>query len=48
MYPALPARPPLWAMASSLGLAVLVGVVFGLVPARRAALLDPVTALGRR
>jgi putative ABC transport system permease protein len=48
MYPALPARPPLWAVASSLAVAVLVGVVFGLVPARRAAKLDPVAALGRR
>jgi putative ABC transport system permease protein len=48
MYPALPARPPLWAVGSALGLAVVVGVVFGLVPARRAARLDPVAALGRR
>jgi len=48
MYPALPARPPLWAVASSLAVAVLVGVAFGLVPARRAAKLDPVAALGRR
>jgi len=47
-WPALPARPPLWSIASSLGLAVLVGVVFGIVPARRAARLDPVAALGRR
>jgi putative ABC transport system permease protein len=47
-YPALPARPPLWAVGSSLGLALAVGLVFGLVPARRAARLDPVTALGRR
>ena len=48
MFPALPARPPLWAVGSALGLALVVGVVFGLVPARRAARLDPVTALGRR
>ena len=48
MYPALPARPPLWAVASSLGLALVVGLAFGLAPARRAARLDPVTALGRR
>jgi putative ABC transport system permease protein len=48
MYPALPARPPLWAIGSALGLAVALGLVFGLVPARRAARLDPVTALGRR
>jgi putative ABC transport system permease protein len=47
-FPALPARPPLWSIASSLGLAVLVGVAFGIAPARRAARLDPVAALGRR
>jgi putative ABC transport system permease protein len=48
MYPALPARPPLWAVGSALGLTLALGLVFGLVPARRAARLDPVTALGRR
>jgi len=48
MYPALPARPPLWAVASALGLAVAIGLLFGIMPARRAARLDPVTALGRR
>jgi len=47
-WPALPARPPLWSIASSLGLAVFVGVAFGIAPARRAARLDPVAALGRR
>ncbi len=48
MYPALPARPPLWAVTAALGLALLVGVAFGLWPAVRAARLDPVAALGRR
>lgn len=48
LYPALPARPPLWAVASALGVAVAIGLVFGLLPARRAARLDPVSALGRR
>jgi putative ABC transport system permease protein len=47
-YPALPARAPLWAVASSLALALLVGLLFGIAPARRAAGLDPVVALGRR
>ena len=48
LYPALPARPPLWAVGAALGLAVGIGLVFGLLPARRAARLEPVTALGRR
>jgi len=46
-FPALPARPPAWAIASSLGVALAVGVGFGIAPARRAARLDPVAALGR-
>jgi putative ABC transport system permease protein len=48
VYPALPARPPAWAVGSSLVVALLVGLGFGLAPARRAARLDPVAALGRR
>ncbi|HEV7733307.1 MAG TPA: ABC transporter permease [Candidatus Binatia bacterium] len=44
--PVFPAEPPLWAVVSSLGVSVVVGVVFGLLPARRAARLDPVAALG--
>ncbi len=47
-FPALPASPPLWAVAASLGLAVAVGSIFGLLPARRATQLDPVAALARR
>jgi putative ABC transport system permease protein len=48
MYPALPASAPLWAIASSLGLALAMGIGFGIAPARRAARLDPVSALGRK
>jgi putative ABC transport system permease protein len=48
LYPALPATPPLWAVLAALGVALLVGAVFGLSPARRAARLEPVLALGRR
>jgi putative ABC transport system permease protein len=44
-YPTFPASPPGWAVAASLGVAVVVGVVFGVLPARRAARLDPVVAL---
>jgi putative ABC transport system permease protein len=45
VYPALPARPPLWAVYSALSLAMAVGAVFGVLPARRATRLDPVAAL---
>ena len=48
IFPALPASPPTWAVAAALGLSVSVGVLFGLLPARRAARLDPVAALAGR
>ena len=48
LYPDLPARPPLWAIASSFLLSVAVGGVFGVLPARRATRLDPVAALAGR
>ncbi|MFN7962380.1 MAG: ABC transporter permease [Thermoanaerobaculia bacterium] len=48
LYPALPASPPTWAVLSALGVSLAVGAVFGWLPARRAARLDPVLALGRR
>jgi putative ABC transport system permease protein len=48
IYPALPAAPPTWAVAAALGLSVVVGAVFGVLPARRATRLDPVHALAGR
>jgi len=47
LYPALPARSPMWAVAAALAVSVAVGLVFGLLPARRATRLDPVAALAR-
>lgn len=48
IYPVLPLGAPPWALAAALGVALLTGVVFGVLPARRAARLDPVQALARR
>jgi putative ABC transport system permease protein len=45
VYPTFPASPPAWAVVASLVTAIGVGVLFGVVPARRAARLDPVAAL---
>ena len=47
-YPTFPAMPPGWAIAAALAMSVLVGIVFGVWPARRATRLDPVLALARR
>jgi putative ABC transport system permease protein len=46
-YPGFPARVPGWAVVSALLVSVVVGVVFGVLPARRAVGLDPVVALAR-
>jgi putative ABC transport system permease protein len=48
LYPVFPAQPPMWAVAGGLALAFLTGLVFGSLPARRAAGLDPVAALAGR
>lgn len=47
-YPLLPAWPPLWANFAGIAVAVLAGVLAGLLPAMRAARLDPVAALSKR
>lgn len=48
VYPVLPAWTPLWANFAGITVAVLTGVLAGLLPAIRAARLDPVKALGKR
>jgi putative ABC transport system permease protein len=48
IYPSFPASPPGWAIAASLAVSLVVGVGFGVWPARRATRLDPVTSLAGR
>ena len=48
LYPVFPAWPPDWAVLAGLGTALVTGVLFGVLPARQAARLDPVQALARR
>lgn len=45
LFPVFPAYPPDWAVAAALVTALTTGLLFGLLPARRAAELDPVQAL---
>jgi putative ABC transport system permease protein len=47
-FPTLEFGAPLWALLAALGVALTTGVIFGVMPARRAARLDPVQALARR
>lgn len=46
--PDLQAYPPIWALWSSVVVALTTGLLFSLLPARNAARLDPVLALSRR
>lgn len=48
LYPVLEAGAPAWAVAAAVSIAGGAGVLFGVLPARRAAALDPVLALSRR
>ena len=47
-FPVLDFAAPLWASLSAVAVAVVSGLLFGILPARRAAALDPVNALMRR
>ena len=45
VYPVFPAYPPNWAVVAALVTSLSTGLLFGILPARRAAQLDPVQAL---
>jgi putative ABC transport system permease protein len=47
-FPILDFRAPLWASLSAVAIAIVSGLLFGILPARRAARLDPVDALMKR
>jgi putative ABC transport system permease protein len=48
VYPSLPATPPVWAVISVLAVSLATGTIFGVLPAWRAAKLDPVEALATK
>lgn len=48
IFPTFPISAPNWAIIGALSVALITGLVFGWLPARRAAQLDPVQALTRR
>jgi putative ABC transport system permease protein len=48
LYPDFPIQPPGWAVVAAVVVSCSVGLIFGILPARNAARLDPVQALMRR
>lgn len=48
VFSSFPTQVPPWATVTALGIAVGVGILFGVWPARRASKLDPIQALSRR
>jgi len=47
-YPDFPLYLPSWAVVAALAVALLTALVFGVLPARKAASMDPVSALNKR
>ena len=47
-FPDFPLQIPLWSLGAAVAVALATGLLFGVLPARRAAQLDPVQALAGR
>ncbi len=48
LYPDFPLQLPAWALLAALTVSLFTGLLFGVLPARKAAALDPVKALAKR
>lgn len=48
IFPEFPLSVPMWALWAAVGVSMATGLVFGVLPARRASALDPVLSLSRR
>lgn len=48
LWPAVPFATPSWALIAAPAVALATGLLFGVLPARRAARLDPIVALAKR
>lgn len=47
LYPTFPVAVPAWGIIAACGIAIITGVLFGVLPAKRAAELDPIQALAK-
>jgi putative ABC transport system permease protein len=47
-FPKFPLSVPIWSLWAAVGVSIATGLIFGVLPARRAARLDPVLSLSRR
>ncbi|PPD26552.1 MAG: peptide ABC transporter permease, partial [Methylomonas sp.] len=47
-YPSFPISLPNWGLVSAILVSILTGLVFGVLPARKAARLDAIAALNKR
>lgn len=48
LYPKFPLMLPRWGLFSAIAVSLLTGILFGVLPASKAAKLDPITALAKR